>query len=300
MSISLFFGSSLIAAFIAGMIALFAPCCISFMLPAYFAGAVKSKRGLIAMTFVFAAGVATIVLPITLGASFLWGLFLSQHKTIYIVGGIMLLGMAIFTFIGGKLHIPIPALSSNTNTPGMKSAYLLGVFSGITSSCCAPVLAGVIAVSSVASSFGMAIIYGVIYVFGMVAPLFVISLLWESYDWSKLSLFRSRTIHLTLKSYQYTIAFTDFAAAIVIFLLGILMIWVGFTFTGMQKYSNWQIQLLLDLQRTGIALTHITKWIPNWIIGIIFLIVLTFLAKRGIQEAKKHDIKMQQTHPEGE
>ena len=210
------------------------------------------------------------------------------------------MGMAIYTFFGGKLHIPIPALSSNTNTPGMKSAYLLGVFSGITSSCCAPVLAGVIAVSSVASSFGIAIIYGGIYVFGMVAPLFILSLLWESYDWSKLSLFRSRTIRFTIHSYKYAIAFTDFAAAMVIFILGILMVWVGFTFSGMQKYANWQIQLLLALQSTGIALTHLTSWIPNWIIGIGFIIILAFLAKRGIQEAKKHDIKIRQTHQEGE
>lgn len=36
---ALFFGGSVIAAVLAGAVALFAPCCISVMLPAYFATA---------------------------------------------------------------------------------------------------------------------------------------------------------------------------------------------------------------------------------------------------------------------
>jgi len=55
--------------------------------------------------------------------------------------------------------------------------YTLGVFSGAATSCCAPVLAGVIALSGLASSFALSIGLGAAYVFGMVAPLFVISLL---------------------------------------------------------------------------------------------------------------------------
>ncbi len=35
---------SLIAAFIAGMVALFAPCCISYLLPAYFGSVFKEKK----------------------------------------------------------------------------------------------------------------------------------------------------------------------------------------------------------------------------------------------------------------
>ena len=69
MTSSLFLGGSVMAALIAGAIALFAPCCISVMLPAYFASSFQNRRVLIAMTFVFAAGIATIVLPIALGAS---------------------------------------------------------------------------------------------------------------------------------------------------------------------------------------------------------------------------------------
>ena len=63
------FGGAVLASFLAGMVALFAPCCISVMLPAYFASSFATKRALVAMTFVFAAGLGLIILPIALGAA---------------------------------------------------------------------------------------------------------------------------------------------------------------------------------------------------------------------------------------
>ncbi|MBI3961248.1 MAG: cytochrome c biogenesis protein CcdA, partial [Deinococcus sp.] len=42
MNSSLFSGGSALAAFVAGNIALFAPCCISVMLPAYFASSFQN------------------------------------------------------------------------------------------------------------------------------------------------------------------------------------------------------------------------------------------------------------------
>src|SRR5260370_36167425 len=71
MESSIFFGGSVIAAVMAGTLALFASCCISFMLSAYFASSFQNRLRLVAMTFLFAAGVATIILPIALGASLL-------------------------------------------------------------------------------------------------------------------------------------------------------------------------------------------------------------------------------------
>src|SRR5205807_8361238 len=59
MSSSIFFGGSLLAAIIAGAIALFAPCCISVMLPAYFASSFQKRRRLVAMTSTPANGAAS-------------------------------------------------------------------------------------------------------------------------------------------------------------------------------------------------------------------------------------------------
>lgn len=61
---------SILAAFFAGGVALFAPCCIVFLAPSYMAVAVKNRRWrLLPLTFLFAAGLALVLVPITLGMS---------------------------------------------------------------------------------------------------------------------------------------------------------------------------------------------------------------------------------------
>ena len=65
------FQTSLIAAFVAGMVALFAPCCITFLLPAYLGSVFKEKEKVILMTLVFGAGIFTVLLPAVLGVAFI-------------------------------------------------------------------------------------------------------------------------------------------------------------------------------------------------------------------------------------
>src|SRR5260221_13135303 len=108
MSSSIFFGGSVLAAVIAGAIALFAPCCISVMLPAYFASSFQNRRLLVAMTFLFAAGIATVILPIAMGASVLQQLLTPQHTAIYVTGGVLTLALAGYLLLAARLHIPIP------------------------------------------------------------------------------------------------------------------------------------------------------------------------------------------------
>lgn len=166
MDSGIFFGGSVIAATVAGVIALFAPCCISVMLPSYFASAFPNRTALTAMTFVFAAGVASVILPIAMGASAIRQVLSSQHTPIYLVAGGLMLGIGVYVLLGGRIHLPMPGRRAGGRA-GPWSVYTLGIFSGVASSCCAPVLAGVIALSSVASGFGAALGLGAAYVFGM-------------------------------------------------------------------------------------------------------------------------------------
>lgn len=107
MDSSVFLGGSVIAAVVAGAIALFAPCCVSVMLPAYFASAFQNRRLLVAMTFLFGAGVATVILPIALGAAVLQRVLLTEHTLIYTGAGVLLLLLAAFVLAGGRLHLPM-------------------------------------------------------------------------------------------------------------------------------------------------------------------------------------------------
>lgn len=291
MNASIFFGGSVIAAMIAGVIALFAPCCISVMLPAYFASSFQNRRLLVAMTFLFAAGIATIVLPIALGASIVRQLLITQHTLIYAIGGLLMLALGVYVLLGGQIHLPMPSRRGGGGT-GVLSVYSLGIFSGIASSCCAPVLAGVIALSSVAASFWMALGLGTAYVFGMVVPLFIIALLWDRYDWRASRLFRPRPFTWKLGPFVRTITLTNLASGVLLLLIGGGMLWIGFTSSSMPTLTGWQAQLTVSLAHYGQTITSALSWIPNWVGIVLFLLLLgglSWYALRQIGVGSTHE-----------
>ena len=288
MDSSIFFGGSVLAAAIAGVVALFAPCCISVMLPAYFASSFKNRKVLVAMTFLFGAGIATVILPLAMGASALRQLFTTQHTVIYVLGGLFMLALGAYTLLGGELHLPMPGRRAG-GKGGPLSVYSLGVFSGVASSCCAPVLAGVIALSSVASSFGLALALGAAYVFGMVAPLFLISLLWERYDWRSSRLFRPRTFAYRIGPFRRTITGTSLASGLLLGFMGVVTLYVGLAYDSMPASTGWQANLSADLEHYGRAITEALSWIPGWAAAAVLLLAVALLAWRALGQVSRED-----------
>ena len=169
-----------LAAFFAGGVALFAPCCIVFLAPSYLAGAVRNRRWrLLPLTFLFAAGLAVVLVPITLGISLVAAAIAKYHTVLYYAGGVLMLVLAGFTLSGRMWSLPGFLRAPDVARGDGASFFALGVFSGIASSCCAPVLVGVMALSALAGSPIGGLALGLAYVFGMVFPLFVMALLWD-------------------------------------------------------------------------------------------------------------------------
>src|SRR3989344_8934315 len=104
-------GASIIASFIAGMVALFAPCCIGFIFPAYMASVFKKKTKIIRMTMVFSAGIAAVLIPIGLGAAWLASFFRDFHKEMYLVGGIFMIVLGVMAILGKSLSL-LPGLKN--------------------------------------------------------------------------------------------------------------------------------------------------------------------------------------------
>jgi cytochrome c biogenesis protein CcdA len=280
---SIFFGGSVAAAFVAGTIALFAPCCISVMLPAFFASSFQNRAMLVAMTFLFAAGIATVILPLAMGASALRQLLVGQHTLIFVAMGVILLAMALYTLLGGRLHLPMPGRRAN-GAAGPWSVYSLGVFSGIASSCCAPVLAGVIALSSIAQSFATALGLGVAYVFGMVAPLFLISVLWDRFDWQSTRLFRPRSVTWRIGPLRRTISASALASALLLAAIGAATVWIGLAYDSMPPLSDWQTEVALVLQHYGRLLTNLLLELPGWIVAAGLAAMIAALAWLGLRQ----------------
>ena len=160
-------GTTLVASFLAGVVALFAPCCISVMLPAYFATSFGRRLRLVAMTFVFAAGLSLVILPVALGAAGLGGLVLRHHFSVFLIGGVLMLAMGVLTLRGRRIPLPMPGMRARAGR-GPGTVFALGAFSGVASACCAPVLAGVAALSGASGSFAAALVIGLAYVFGKI------------------------------------------------------------------------------------------------------------------------------------
>src|SRR5712692_7014649 len=293
---SIFFGGSVVAALVAGMIALFAPCCISVMLPAYFASSFQNRRVLVAMTFVFAAGVASVILPIALGAAASRRLFTAQHTIIYMIGGLLMLGLAAYMLLGGQIHLPMPGRRAGVRT-GPIAVYSLGFFSGIASSCCAPVLAGVIALSGIASSFVLALGLGAAYVFGMVAPLFVIAVLWDRRDWRKSRPFRPRSFTWHIGPLKRRISGTNLASGVLLGLMGTATVWIALTGPAMPSGSGWQARLSARLQHFGKVITDALSWLPGWAATLILVAVVAVLARVAVVQLRRGGERSAESQP---
>ncbi len=166
--------ASVIVSFLAGVVALAMPCCFSVLLPSYFASCFKRRTAIFRMTLVFALGVTAILLPIALGVSAISIYISFNHSLLFVIGGFFMLFLGIASILGIQL-MPMIHPNVNLEKTGVPTVFALGVFSGVASSCCAPVLAGILILTALTTSIFGAALVGAAYVIGMVFPLFVVA-----------------------------------------------------------------------------------------------------------------------------
>lgn len=216
------FQTSLIAAFIAGIVALFAPCCITFLLPAYLGNVFKEKEKVLLMTLVFGLGIFVVLLPAVLGVAALSKFLFNNHDAVYLAGAFVMLLTSVITLLGIKL--PMPHLpGANPQKTDVLSVFTLGIFSGITSACCAPVLIGILALTFLSPSFFGALAIGAMYVLGMVMPLLLISLFLDG-KMPGVKILRKCLLIVRIFGKSYAILVSNLIAAATFFLTGWLIL----------------------------------------------------------------------------
>lgn len=267
----LLLSGTVITAFLGGVVALFAPCCISVMLPAYFATSFHRRSQLAAMTLVFATGIGTIILPLGLGASAISRLLLGQHRLVFTVGGVLMLVAGVAMVAGWKLMLPMPGRRTGGGH-GAGSVYGLGVFSGAASACCAPVLAGVAALAGAAASFPVAVTVGVAYVTGMVAPLATLALVWDKRDWGHTRIFGPWGITMRIGSWRRRLAGPALLSGGLMTVMGVLTIFIALRGPAM-SLSGWQLQVSAWLGHVSAVIQHHLSWLPGWA-GLLLLVAV--------------------------
>lgn len=261
--------TSLIAAFVAGIVALFAPCCITFLLPAYLGNVFKEKEKVLLMTLIFASGIFIVMMPAVLGIALLSKALFEYHNFLYFLGGIVMVGVAAIAFLGLKLPmIHLPGRDTTKTDP--LSIFMLGIFSGITSACCAPVLIGILALTFLSPNFFGALAVGGVYVLGMVTPLLIISLFLQGRV-SRFALLRKPVMKFIFLGKERIITMSNFIAGWIFLVTGLLILFLNSTgrlgmggtdgFTKMIQNASYTVN-----QYVG----------RNSILNLIFVVIVIF------------------------
>ena len=264
--------ASLISAFIAGMIALFAPCCVTYLLPAYLGNIFRERKKVLLMTFVFSLGIFVVLLPAVLGVQALSVFVFRYHDQIYLTGGLLMMLFGVLAFLGIKL--PMPRLSQpNLERPDFASIFTLGVVSGITSACCAPVLAGVLTLSFLAPSFWLAILIGAFYVLGMVFPLYVMSYFIDSKKVLNGNWLKKPILRLELGGKNFPILRSNLIYSLIFLVMGTLVIYLTLaTDFSMAESAQKLAAIVAQLQQTLGQIPYI-----NVLFGAAVLAIFGFL-----------------------
>lgn len=286
----LLIGSSLLVALLAGVVALFAPCCVSIMLPAFLASTFRTSRGIVAMTLVFGAGVGTVIVPIGLGSAALSSMLVRIHTPLFAAAGLLMLAAGAATFSGWRPSMRgLPAAPQTRSSP--LGVYGLGLFSGVASACCAPVLVGVAVLSGGSGSFPVALAIAITYVLGMILPLLMISLLWDRRDWSNRSWLSTRSISWRGRR----MALGPLLSGIVLTAMGALTLVAAVT--GPMATEGWRLSAAAWLQHVAAVTTDALAWLPGWAVLLLLALGGVLLA-REIRRAQRASSTIDPSAPE--
>jgi len=249
--------ASLITAFVAGIAALFAPCCITVLLPSYLGSIFREKQKVILMTFVFFLGLLTVFLPLGMGVASLGKLLSKFHDPIFIVGGIFFLFLGATILLGRHFSMPF-SVHPKLKVTNAGSVFSLGIFSGFATMCCAPVLAGVIALSILPNSIFWGGLYSVVYAFGMVAPLFLIAYLLDKNNFSQKMMESNKNIFYSIGGKEISLSVADLISGATFFLMGIFILYLARTNQLAMGGGEFQTQI-------NIYLNQFVQTINGWL-----------------------------------
>ncbi|MBB1036260.1 cytochrome c biogenesis protein CcdA, partial [Dietzia sp. CQ4] len=186
----------LVGGFLGGVLSILSPCS-ALLLPAFFAYAFGTRRLLLARTGLFLLGLAIVLVPLGAGMGAIGSLFTVHRGTVTLIGGLVVVLLGVYTALGGGFRLPgLSDASSRVTGSGPLSVLALGALYGFAGFCSGPLLGGVLTLAMAGGSpaYGAAVMGA--YAIGMVVPLAVLALAWDSLGLSRRRLLRGRELTL--------------------------------------------------------------------------------------------------------
>jgi len=256
---------------------LFAPCCITVLLPSYLGSIFRQKRTVFAMTFVFFLGILSVFLPLGLGMAWLGWALSQYHDIIYTTGGIFLLLLGASILIGIHFSMPFSIHPTNKIT-GAGSVYVLGIFSAFATLCCAPVLAGALALSVLPGSIFWGGLYSIVYVLGMVAPLFVIAYFMDKTNMGQKLDFLKKPISYPIVGRKVELRLVDVLSGVTFFLMGIFILYLTMAGKLAMQGSDYQMAINIYMENitNGINSFLLKNPLAVWAFAVVIIAVFVF------------------------
>ncbi len=276
--------TSLITAFLAGLAALLAPCCISVLLPTYLASIFRQKKKVFFMTFVFFFGILVVFLPLGLGFGGLGKLFTQLHDFIFGFGALFLIVLAFSTVLGFHPRFPFqvnPKLE-NENVP---SVFMLGIFSGLATTCCTPVLAGVLVLSVLPGSMFWGGMYALTYTLGMVIPLFITALLLDKINLTERVSLLNKTFHFRRLGKERLVTLSNLVSSLMFLTTGILILVLDIT-GNLSMESALLIRANFFIAQFVNSLSATWKNIPGFVFVLLALILFATILMIALKQVR--------------
>ena len=275
--------ASLITAFIAGMAALFAPCCIGVLLPAYLASVFRTKSKILLMTFVYFLGILTVFLPLGLGAAALSAFFIDNHGLFFTFGGAFMLLLGLFMLGGKTFMLPIH-VHPKLQKYDFGSIYVLGLFSGIATTCCAPVLAGVIALSALPGSLLMGGLYALVFVVGMVTPLLLVAAFVDRSRLVKRFESLKRRVSYSLFGRQVVLSLSSLVSGVIFTIFGLFIL--VYERTNPDVFgTGFQLEVNLLAARLTRFIERVAGSVPDVVWAVMFILLFLAVALAAYRQA---------------
>lgn len=188
--------ASFVAAFAGGVLALLSPCS-ALLLPAFFAYAFSNTTQLFGRTLLFLAGLASIFVPLGLGASLVASALIEHRDTTILVAGLMLIGFGLLELSSRGFSFLPPRLAERfQHGRSAASVYGTGLVYGLSGFCSGPLLGSVLTLAGSSSSPLVGASLLLTYSLGTAVPLFVIAALWDRYKLGQSRWLRGRPVSL--------------------------------------------------------------------------------------------------------
>ncbi len=222
---------SFIIAFVGGMISVLLPCTLA-ILPAFFAYTFKERKEITKMTLVFFLGFSLVFVGLGIFATIIGQtlsvLHVADTKTLVLIAGIFLILFGIATILGLGFQL----FSFNKKTDhDVLGTFLFGLMFALGwSACLGPVLAGILLIASTFHNYLYSAVLLFFYSLGLFVPLFIISILFDKFNLTKVSWIRGKEFEVSLFGKKFFIHTTKVIAGVLLIVTGtIFLVYNGTT-----------------------------------------------------------------------